>query len=1536
MDDLTESLKAAFEKDPADTDNFKAYAEHLFFKGLWDTYVDACDRRARILQESLESARLFAKAASIAEDKIDNLARAENLYRAALDSEREFRPALMGLRQVLEKQGKFQDLVDVILEEARLATPVEQPLLFHQAGQILETRVGDIPKAIEVYHRILEMKPGNPKAIDALEKNYRALDRWEDLRELLEGIVASNPAPELQSKVLFKLSKLYETRFADLVRATRCLEMILEIKPGTVSICRDLERLYQEQKNWGALVRILEAQADLDLSSEERARSLQRAGEIMVEKLGDTTAASALFSRAAALMPSLAEAGEEEEEAPVAGKAEEETLRRLTEAVEETDDPSEKLERILVVVRHIVKEAPDFKEAVPWLNQALDVASASPGAWTAVLECAVACQEGERAAECLEKAANETVDDEAAAILLVQLGEFVIDQLGDRAQGIRAYQEALKRHPHDEEAVSRLEVEWEAMGHDEGLTSLYRWQTAKAKDAKTRDLARRKLTRVLSRDPGKADEAVQLLESAVLDDPTRESSLEEYIQMMKGKEKMPELLATLRQAVQEHPEATAARFHLADLLLTLGGHAEAADILESLNQEDPTDAEVVRLLETALEAAEDPDRKAAFLSERIRQIENFEEKLATILELGALYRDKVNNLHKAITAFEDALAIDPANEEALDAMEHIFMESERWSDLADVLERRAAFALDNEATSTLYLRMGEIWGEKAGDLVAAASSLEKASALDPENVAIMAKLEETYTGLRDTENLLRILLRIREATSDPEEAVRCLAKAGELCETKKGDLEQAKKFYREVLDVRPDHVPALKGMQRTLEALGDEAARAETILREAAVTESSSARARLYREGGLLLLPHDPLAAEKALREALALDPENQEIIGSLEEVYASQNEWGRFVEMGLLRLNTLEPGPEHDAQAKQVAKVLEELGRHEEALALFSTTLKNAPQDREALAGVRRIAEVTQSHQEAAEALRREIQLAQPQDVSPLYHRLGEVLEKGLNDLKGALKAFIAAAENHPEKPAITPEIERLMVKLGREKELADRLDSLAERQEGLEKAATLARIGELARRRFFDTDRAILSYSAALELDPGRAGALSALKDLLIHARRWTELVPLLQQEAEQKPEEERGEVQLQLALLCERFTGDLDLAASTFQEILAAEPHNRLALSGLARVQKRAGDHAGLAETWASEFELTEDANSAAALAVQVGTLYEGPLSDLEMAIAWHERALTLVPHLPAALSALERLYERTGNWTGLVKVEEAILRTEASDTRKKAVSVRLGRLYEEKFKNLEMALRCFKSALAFDPECLGALRGVQRVARAAKNFDACRKAFEKEIQMGGEPARLALLHQGVGILLTKEGKHAKALPHFQQASQLAPGNREILRDLIQLYEKEEKPAELAEALERWAALAPTGVERAETLLTVARVYDESLKDSNRALERLQQAQEADPRNTEVLQLLGNLLYARGDHQGVVELLQKEIELAPDREKKSRLLLRAAQVYEDPIGDAFRAAECLQEAVRLNPQGGKGLKALKDLRSRLGPKI
>ncbi|MHC4779858.1 MAG: tetratricopeptide repeat protein, partial [Planctomycetota bacterium] len=840
MDELTERLMVGFQRNPDDSDAFKALSEHLFFKASWKPYVDVCAEWAGSLQDSMEAARLYAKAASIAEDKLRDPGRAEELYKAALDLEGEFRPALLGLRQVLGSVGKYPELVEVLRHEARLSSPVERPLLFMEAGKVLETQVGDIPKAIEFYRQVHDLQPANIKAIDALEKNFRALSRWEDLRELLEGIVASTPPPELHAKVLFKLGKLYESQFSDTVRATRCLEMVRDLKPGVASVYKDLARLYEGQKNWAALVRILESEAKLDLPPGERSRILKTAGEISVEKLGDTAAATRFFDRAAELAPESFEAEEEEDTPPEPLR--DETLIRLETAVEGAGSPAEKVDRILDLARHLLKEGRDTKDAAAWVERALEIGPSGRDQWRELLACAADSGTGPEASEGLAAVAGQTESGGDAAALLVMLGEFRIDQLGDKTGAIQAFQGALKRNPHDQAAVSQLEKHWEEMGHTEGLTSLFRWQAAKAPDGETRSIARRKLTRVLKRDPGKLTEATHLLHAAFMENPEDPQALEDYVQTMNDQGNHSELATALAQANETTP-TTAIRLHLAQSYLKIDKVLEGVDILENLHHENPTDSELLSMLNAALDSLGDHDRKAGILAERIRAMDNFEEKLEALLELGTHYIEKVQSPPEAVAVYEDALTIDPANEEALDALERVFFDSEQWSGLVEVLERRAAFALDNEQSASVYLRIGEIWGGKLSELEPAAAAFEKASTLDPNNPLLLEKLEEAYAGLGDWAGLVRILLRTREATTEPDEAIRCLAKAAEVYEKNLGDMDKARKFFGDVLDTRPDHVPALRGMQRIHRAAGDDGALAETLLLEAAVTQATEARA---------------------------------------------------------------------------------------------------------------------------------------------------------------------------------------------------------------------------------------------------------------------------------------------------------------------------------------------------------------------------------------------------------------------------------------------------------------------------------------------------------------------------------------------------------------------------------------------------------------------------------------------------------------------------------------------------------------------
>src|SRR5262249_21382357 len=82
------------------------------------------------------------------------------------------------------------------------------------------------------------------------------------------------------------------------------------------------------------------------------------------------------------------------------------------------------------------------------------------------------------------------------------------------------------------------------------------------------------------------------------------------------------------------------------------------------------------------------------------------------------------------------------------------------------------------------------------------------------------------------DDLAAALRREAEATLSPERIAAVLLKLGEIHERERGNFADAAQTYCDLLDRSPTSAPALRGLERAVQALGDSARLAETLEKE--------------------------------------------------------------------------------------------------------------------------------------------------------------------------------------------------------------------------------------------------------------------------------------------------------------------------------------------------------------------------------------------------------------------------------------------------------------------------------------------------------------------------------------------------------------------------------------------------------------------------------------------------------------------------------------------------------------------------------
>ena len=248
--------------------------------------------------------------AAICLEKLDAVTEATEHLRAVLDEDAGNEKATLLLSQLLEKTGRDQELADLLLSQIDLAAEqkdVSKELTFRvRLGEVYETRLNDVPKAIETYRTVTERDASHKGALLSLARLFEQRGDKDHAAEVLEKYLGTATGEEAV-KTALRLADLYVAlKREDDVR--RVLELGLEAGEGaatplTTDIRKRLLGLYEKQKAWTELADLITGDADLATDVAEKVRLYRKAAEIHQGKRSDPAAAAVLLVKASELSP---------------------------------------------------------------------------------------------------------------------------------------------------------------------------------------------------------------------------------------------------------------------------------------------------------------------------------------------------------------------------------------------------------------------------------------------------------------------------------------------------------------------------------------------------------------------------------------------------------------------------------------------------------------------------------------------------------------------------------------------------------------------------------------------------------------------------------------------------------------------------------------------------------------------------------------------------------------------------------------------------------------------------------------------------------------------------------------------------------------------------------------------------------------------------------------------------------------------------------------------------------------------------------
>jgi golgin subfamily B member 1 len=1511
---------------PHDNEALTALAEKYQAMGRWNDLIQILIRQAESSEDKKFKIERYLSVASLWVERFANYNQATGPLEKVLELEPENREALSRLKDIYGKKRAWKSLFDVLGKEtslledpaARLTNTVEMASL---AGE----RLHDHAQAIELWRHVIKQNPAAPGALDALERLAERERNWPVLAEALEKRAELLDTDDARSKVLQKLGILYAEQLESKDAATAVWRRVLQLDPKNARARRTLresylenqdwdalESMYTEADDWEALVDVLGDAADKNSDPKVKVDLSFRAARVFEDKIGEPQRAFRNYERILSVEPNNLKAAR----ALIPIYEREEKWGRLVGALEvvlKALSPKKHKERLeyLGRIRKIALEnLRDGELAFRYASEAFAEAPSEPSVIEGLEKATESAGDYNRLIEIFLARASDAEQTEAMA-LRRRVAMLAVDRISRIDLAVTQWQAILKSQPEDEEAIAVLDRVYRAGQRNDDLRSLLIHRLEHTQEATARKSILRELAVMeeeIIKDPNSA--AARYREIGDLD-PTDREAIVALDRLALQAERWGELADILRKRRELEEDDSAClelssrlglvlADKLADppgalevfsaVLETNPSHGQAISVMERLSDSNPElGPRIDALLEKSYERTERFDKLAKLLAKRLERASDEGETRSLRLQLAEISGTKLGDAMGAFGALEAAFLDQPDDREL-------------WDRLAEAAERAGqnqalinayitaieAGEMSKPDAAELSARVAQLYDEVLGQPDEAERFHRAVLAHDPLDDTSFVALKELYTSSERWDELQGLYRKRIEETVDVKAKLELLLQLCFLFEEILNKPELAIDAYQSVLELEPDHGPAVRALDALFQRTGRWRDLVELLNRELDRAEGPNAIELRFRLGELhenklgepnvavdqyqAVLAQQPnyMRAQEALERLLSVESQRQRIAAILEPLYETQGAYSDLVRILEIQLEGLTNAEERSFLLQRIAELQEiRLRDASAAFGAYARAVEVDPSDPRARQELARVAEAREDFKrKRVGVLDKAIDVASGSVAlqSELLLELATLLDDSLGDKDAAERVYLRLVEVDHTNPEVvltaSRALERIHMAKGDHAGLAVDLRRQVTFEGDQEvRRQLLVRLGTLFEETLSDLPGAIKAHRERLEIDANDADAMRSLARLYQRTEQWPELIGILQAlQSVEEQESERLAIARRVGAIYEESLGDRDNAIAAYNEVLRDFGPDREALDALARMYEGAERWVELLEVVQTKREQTNDPQERAQLTFRAAELMRTRTGNLERAIESYAEVLEVAPQHPGALADLEAIMADQQSAFRIEAARVALPRYEATQTYDKVVSV------------LEVL------ATTDDPgDKLQALRRAAEVSEIGLNDST--RAFT----LMGRAIRAGIGDVELGGMLKRYEQYAET---SGQMKEFVATLREIAPEI------------------------PDGELKPEVYRKIAEIARAHFNDASLARGYYAKVVEELPEDLPALDALDQLNVDLGDHAALIEVLRRKTDLTLQPEARRQLLLRQADVYENGLNDLSAAIQALED--------------------------
>ena len=1066
----------------------------------WAKLVVIYDAQLEFIEEQDRRVFLLREIAQLHEDRGGSLELAFKALCRAFEEEFGDPDLLEGIERLASRLNNWPELVEVLLRGVDEVFDYDLQARIHSKIAVLqEERLGDRTEAVESWRRVLSARDTDDIAMVALIRLLEALDRNEELIEILQKKSELSMDPDEQKATFLRIAEIYETLLVLPEKATETYRQMLLIDEEDTVALNALERLYLMAANWLELIWVYNRKIEFSTDDEERTSLQLSVASVYEDKLEDNFEAIAAYKTLAderpddvsimdaldrlytkeSLYSDLLEVLEAKISQEEDGRSRIELLSRAGAILEnEIGDLDGCIDRY----RNVLEEEPNHQDAREALERLVRGDSHREVVAEILERLYGVTGEVKPLVEVLELRLEGMADPPARRDLLLRIGQFYEEGLSDNLGAFDAYSRALAEVPSDEQVQTELDRLGVLLSAIPELVQVYEDQLDNIYDATLSRNLHLKVAMLIEDTLGD-DERAEVHYRAALDyDGDELGPLQALDRILLRQEKWSDLLEVLERELSAvaDPEEQAEIYHrMGEIRLTEHEDPDGAfqsfrdaldrqpemdtarESIELLLVEDAYRVAVLDVLEPIYESSGDFSKLVELLEVRYGTLVGQEDRVALLERIAHIAEDELSDSEAALGALGRALAVEPANEQVLEKVDRLAEELSRYEQLVALGDEIMGGEVTADAARVLGLRVAEWYSKKLNDIASAEACLKKVLEVDPECGSALKELDNIYRAGADFAELSDILSRRAEIEHSMDVKRELLGEVAHISLDNLEDARSAIEAWKAILEFAGDDQEALEmlsGLYEMEEEWEEYINIQEQLVTVAAPEEQIEIKHRIgdilvnkLEEGG---------RAIDIYQDVLDLDPANEEALDNLEQIYTDREEWASVQEILLRRLEGKDP-LERIPIFFQLAELAANQENTEESLSYYHQVLDLDPTNLDAVGRLEWLLRESGKWYELVEV-----------------HRKHAEIKAADGDTTGEVEQLVAASavwNDRLENPEAAAEL----------------LEEILERDESNVQALTgLARIYETTEQ--WDRCKEVLAKAAALDPEPGEASEL------------------------------------------------------------------------------------------------------------------------------------------------------------------------------------------------------------------------------------------------------------------------------------------------------------------------------------------------------------------------------------------------------------------------------------------------------------